>query len=25
LTIVSNGDSIGQAVEHAIAIEALKA
>jgi hypothetical protein len=25
LTIVNNGDSIGQAVEHAIAIEALKA
>jgi hypothetical protein len=25
LTIVSNGDSIGQAVEHAIALEALKA
>lgn len=25
LTIVNNGDSIGQAIEHAIAIEALKA
>ena len=25
LTIVNNGDSIGQAIEHAIAIESLKA
>jgi hypothetical protein len=25
LTIVNNGDSIGQAIEHAIAVESLKA
>jgi hypothetical protein len=25
LTIVNNGDSIGQAIEHVIAVESLKA